>query len=154
MMKKERFMAWIPGIVLGVFLMIVIGSCTNPDLGTVESASSDMTDEQAAIATISNISTENLLGKIRITIAADSELSYTAFKLSDPLRLVLDLPNSETADLSEITFEKPNKDILRNLSQILDSAFLNLFHKNLFHLWIFDLSKPDNFKVFQALLNS
>ena len=104
MMKKERFMAYTPGIVLAMFLMVVIGSCTNPDLGTVESTSSDMTNEQA-IATISNISTENLLGKIRITVAADSELSYTAFKLSDPLRLVLDLPNSESSDLSEITFK-------------------------------------------------
>ena len=104
MMKKERFMAYTPIVVLGMFLMIVIGSCTSPDLGTVERASSDTTDTQE-IATISDISTENLLGKIRITVAADSELSYTAFKLSDPLRLVLDLPNSGTSDLSEITFK-------------------------------------------------
>jgi type IV pilus secretin PilQ/predicted competence protein len=53
---------------------------------------------------VSKITTEALVGKMRITIDADSELTYTAFKLTDPLRLVLDLPNVDTTQVSEMTF--------------------------------------------------
>jgi len=57
-----------------------------------------------SVVKVSNISTDVLVGKMRITIEAGSELTYTAFKLTDPLRLVLDLPNVDTTQVSEMTF--------------------------------------------------
>ncbi len=86
--------------IVGLFLV----GCANPDAQTVQSTSS----QPAATPTttrVSRIWAEQLVGKMRVTVEANSELSYTAFKLADPLRLVLDLPNIDTSQVSELAFD-------------------------------------------------
>jgi type IV pilus assembly protein PilQ len=55
---------------------------------------------------ITQIRSEALEGKVRVTIESSDNLSYTAFTLSDPLRLVLDLPNAQLKFKEPITVNK------------------------------------------------
>lgn len=85
---------------IGLFLW----GCANPEIQTGESASNQKASAPTATK-VSRISTEQLVGKMRVTVEANAELSYTAFKLTDPLRLVLDLPNIDTSSVSEMAME-------------------------------------------------
>ncbi len=85
---------------IGLFLW----GCANPEIQTGESTSNQKVSAPTATK-VSRISAEQLVGKMRVTVEANAELSYTAFKLTDPLRLVLDLPNIDTSSVSEMTME-------------------------------------------------
>ncbi len=89
-------------LIMGTLCMLALMfGCAAPDM---ESMDAVIQSSDNAVTAISDISTEMLVGKMRITIQADHELTYTAFKLNDPLRLVLDLPNVSTGQVSEMTF--------------------------------------------------
>ena len=100
-MKREYVRLFALWSIIGIF----IWGCANPDVSAVQSSSSK-TPRAAAFVNVSRISAEELVGKMRITIEADGELSYTAFKLTEPLRLVLDLPNATTSNISELSFDR------------------------------------------------
>lgn len=85
---------------IGLFLW----GCANPEIQTGESTSNQKVSAPTATK-VSRISTEQLVGKMRVTVEANAELSYTAFKLTDPLRLVLDLPNIDTSSVSEMPMD-------------------------------------------------
>lgn len=104
MMKTGSIMLYVRGMVLGACVVIVVFGCAAPEIEKFETASSKP-EMMTAVTQISRISTQELVGKMRITIEADSELTYTAFKLTDPLRLVLDLPNVDTTNVSESAFD-------------------------------------------------
>jgi len=105
MMEKKRCQLYRGEIVCMIFVMVVaIFGCASPEIEQTETAAT-ASEGRASAVNVSNISTERLVGKIRITIEADSDLSYTAFKLTDPLRLVLDLPNIDTSHVSEISYQ-------------------------------------------------
>lgn len=84
-----------------VCALVILSGCATSEMEPMDAA---IQSEDASVTAVSNISTESLVGKMRITIHADQELTYTAFKLNDPLRLVLDLPNVNTTQVSEMTF--------------------------------------------------
>ncbi|GAK52828.1 PilQ protein [Candidatus Moduliflexus flocculans] len=96
-MRREFFRFFALWGIMGLFLW----GCATPEAQTVQATSSQA---KAAPSTtkVSRIWTDQLVGKMRVTIEANAELSYTAFKLTDPLRLVLDLPNIDTSNVSEM----------------------------------------------------
>lgn len=107
-MKKRSVKLSALGILLGSVLLAGLFGCASVSLDPPEELSLSEADEvqsQQRVARVTRISTEALVGKIRITVDADSEVSYTAFKLSDPLRLVLDLPNVDTSSVSERSYQ-------------------------------------------------
>ncbi|PIE36181.1 hypothetical protein CSA56_01100 [candidate division KSB3 bacterium] len=105
MMEKGQNMLSREMIFCAIFIMVVaIFGCAHPEVEQMGTVSGEA-EVQNSVSNISTISTERLFGKMRITIEADSELSYTAFKLNDPLRLVLDLPNMDTSKVSEISYQ-------------------------------------------------
>lgn len=104
MIDHERVISWGKGIILGMFFIVALWGCATPEVEHIESSAIEEREAASDSAQISQISTESLVGKMRITLEADSELTYTAFKLTDPLRLVLDLPDVDASEVSEITF--------------------------------------------------
>ena len=90
-------------VVGGLCMLFLLIGCAAPDMEPTDAA---MQSSDNAVAAVSEISTEMLVGKMRVTIHADRDLTYTAFKLNDPLRLVLDLPNVDTTRVAEMTFAK------------------------------------------------
>lgn len=81
---------WYVFVVLFVF---VLSGCA----GSKETVKSpeDVAREKAFGPTqITRISSQTTEGKVRVTIESLGDLNYTVFTLSNPLRLVLDLPNS------------------------------------------------------------
>jgi type IV pilus secretin PilQ/predicted competence protein len=91
-------------LVFAMFAILIVLGCAAPK--KVEEVATGLPKKGAApsVVKVSKISTETLVGKMRITIDANAELTYTAFKLTDPLRLVLDLPGVDTTQVSEVTF--------------------------------------------------
>jgi len=83
---------------------ILLWGCATPEAQIVDSASKQAMAAPTATR-VSRIWTEQLVGKMRVTVEANAELSYTAFKLTDPLRLVLDLPNIDTSTVSEMAVD-------------------------------------------------
>ena len=102
-MIKIKMPFYLKYLVAALAYSVIIAGCATQES---QKAGAVLPKESAApaVANIAKISTETLVGKIRITIDANSELTYTAFKLTDPLRLVLDLPNVNTAQVAELTF--------------------------------------------------
>lgn len=112
MIMNRIWTNYIQGVGVGsVLIMVLVAGCAGPKpTEKAETAMPTVTQTQttAAVAPDSavkvvDISTQELVGKTRITIEGSAELTYTAFKLNDPLRLVLDLPNVDTSQVSEIT---------------------------------------------------
>ncbi|MCP4403431.1 MAG: type IV pilus secretin PilQ [bacterium] len=107
MMKKGRVKLSALGILIGSMLLAGLLGCASVSLDPPQELNHSEAEEiqvRERGARVSNIFTEALVGKIRITVEADSEMSYTAFKLTEPLRLVLDLPNVDTATVSERSY--------------------------------------------------
>ena len=108
MMKKGRMKLSALGILIGALLLAGLFGCASVSLEPPQEpnvSEVEVVQEREREVKVSNISTEALVGKIRITVEADSEMSYTAFKLTDPLRLVLDLPNVDTSSVSERSYQ-------------------------------------------------
>ena len=102
-MIKSRTLFYTRYLVLVICSLLIVVGCAAPEMEEMGTVLSE-TEHAPSVVKVSNISTEALVGKMRVTIEADSELTYTAFKLTDPLRLVLDLPNVDTTRISEMTF--------------------------------------------------
>ncbi|PID57241.1 hypothetical protein CSB45_08425 [candidate division KSB3 bacterium] len=108
MMKKGYIQLSALTILLGGLLLAGLSGCADIRLEPPQDLNGDgggSIQRQGREVRVSGISTERLAGKMRITVAADSEMSYTAFKLSDPLRLVLDLPNVDTSAVAERSYQ-------------------------------------------------
>ena len=107
-MKKGRVKLFALGLLIGSLLFAGLIGCASVSLDSPQELSlseSESIQPRERVARVSTISTETLVGKVRITVEADSEMSYTAFKLTDPLRLVLDLPNVDTSSVSERSYQ-------------------------------------------------
>lgn len=98
--------------IIAIMMMLFVWGCSSSVPQKVENV--PPIKNVSSVVQVSKISTEPLVGKLRITITANSELTYTAFKLTDPLRLVLDLPNSDTSAVSELVFA--NQDPLMRIT--------------------------------------
>jgi type IV pilus secretin PilQ/predicted competence protein len=59
------------------------------------------TQHTAPQAVITNIATEALGETVRVVVHATAPLQYTAFKLHDPLRLVIDIPEARFGELPQ-----------------------------------------------------
>ncbi len=106
-MMKSYKREYVIQVVLGIWAVLTIFGCAAPEIEQYETVYPGQ-EHGPRIARVSRIFTEDLVGKMRITIEADSDLTdkYTAFKLTDPLRLILDLPNVRTTQVSEAMFEQ------------------------------------------------
>jgi hypothetical protein len=124
MMHPENFRSWLKRIGIGTLLVILIGGCAAPEVEQLESVSTDQKPGVTS-AKISRISTESLIGKMRITLEANSEITYTAFKLTDPLRLVLDLPHLDSSEVSELTFQAASPVMRIHPFQFTDGGSVN-----------------------------
>ncbi len=124
MMHPENFRSWLKRIGIGTLLVILIGGCAAPEVGQLESVSTDQKPGVTS-AKISRISTESLIGKMRITLEANSEITYTAFKLTEPLRLVLDLPHLDSSEVSELTFQEASPVMRITPFQFTDGGSVN-----------------------------
>lgn len=103
MSKYMQVIRWGRYMIGSLGVLILLGGCAAKKIEQAE-APPLKTESAPAVAKISQIRADTLAGKIRITIDANTELTYTAFKLTDPLRLVLDLPNTDTTQVSEVSF--------------------------------------------------
>ena len=124
MMKTEKIGLYVKRLVASVFCILVMFGCATPQVEQLETASSEP-EPTRQVAKVFNVSTEELVGKTRITIAGDSELTYTAFKLTDPLRLVLELPSIDTSEVSELTFDSTSPIMRITPSQFTDGDIIN-----------------------------
>ncbi len=83
----------------------ILSGCGGPK-ETIKTPKAVSEGEVPGSVKITHIHSEALEGKVRVTIESSDNLSYTAFTLSDPLRLVLDLPNAQLKFNEPITVNK------------------------------------------------
>ena len=50
--------------------------------------------ETGPVVTVTDVSVTDLAETTRVAVTADGPLSYTAFKLEEPLQLIVDLPDT------------------------------------------------------------
>lgn len=84
-MKRKIFLSTI-------FLLIVGLAACSPKASQVKDTSTK--EQKAGIARVTKIDVKDLGDKTQMIVEGDKVLSYTSFKLSDPLRLVVDFPDT------------------------------------------------------------
>jgi len=85
--------------------LAMLSSCAGPT-ETVKRPEAVTGQEASEPAKITDITAEALEGKVRVTIESARNLSYTTFMLTDPARLILDLPNTVVNEKGPIPVNK------------------------------------------------
>jgi type IV pilus assembly protein PilQ len=80
-------------------ILVILSGCAKSKERVKSSETTEGMDSSPV--KITDIQGEALNDKVRITIASSDNLNYTAFTLSDPLRLVLDLPDAQLKNYKE-----------------------------------------------------
>ena len=57
--------------------------------------------EEAALASVTSVTGEELPDRVRLNIEGTTSLAYTVFRLSEPLRLIVDLADTDVTGLGE-----------------------------------------------------
>jgi type IV pilus assembly protein PilQ len=125
--------------------VLSVGACTATQ--SPQTASPADATVNTTATTITRIATESLPHGQQITVEATGALQYTAFKLQDPMRLIVDITAAHLADgLRPITLDDgvissiepvvfPDRDIVRLLVHLRDAATHTLdTHEDQLHI--------------------
>ena len=75
-MIKSKSLFYTRYLVLMICSLLIVSGCAAPEMEEMDTVLSQ-TEVAPSVVKVSNVSTESLVGKMRITIEADSELTYT-----------------------------------------------------------------------------
>ncbi|QPJ62064.1 MAG: type IV pilus secretin PilQ [Candidatus Nitronauta litoralis] len=110
--------------------------------GSTESAENN----EPSRATITDIRTETAGDEVTVEVEATGDLQYTAFKLMDPLRLVLDFQNMETTSVSGLT--DINKGVVKSIRPLyFDDAAVQRLEFDLASTAVYEIQKPESNKL-------
>ncbi len=101
--------------------------------------------EKAAVARILSVTGEDLPDRVRLTIDGSAPLTYTVFRLSEPLRLIVDLADTDVTQLGD------KIDVsLGNVTSVVPEQFdeeagrIGRLEIGLSELWDYETSRIDN----------
>jgi type IV pilus assembly protein PilQ len=80
-------------VLLAFLAVVVLAGCAGP----AQQARSSV--EAAAVARVDSVSGQDLPDRVRVKIAGTSPLAFTVFRLSEPLRLIVDLADADVKGL-------------------------------------------------------
>ncbi|MDF1525568.1 MAG: type IV pilus secretin PilQ [bacterium] len=134
----KRFIAKLPWVLLAVFALVASG-CAAPKSQMRSSV------EEAALASVTSVTGEELPDRVRLNIEGTATLAYTVFRLSEPLRLIVDLADTDITGLGElITVDLGNVATVSPIQLYEDAGRIGRLEVSLVELWDYETSRADN----------
>ncbi|MDT8394965.1 MAG: type IV pilus secretin PilQ [bacterium] len=100
--------------------------------------------EEAAVAGVVSVTGEELPDRVRLNIEGSTTLAYTVFRLSEPLRLIVDLADADVTGLGEeIAVDLGNVSTVSPIQFDEDSGRIGRLEISLVELWDYETSRSD-----------
>ncbi|MCJ7500095.1 type IV pilus secretin PilQ [bacterium] len=101
--------------------------------------------EEAALASVTSVTGEELPDRVRLNIEGTTTLAYTVFRLSEPLRLIVDLADTDITGLGElITVDLGNVATVSPIQFDEVAGRIGRLEVSLVELWDYETSRSDN----------
>jgi type IV pilus assembly protein PilQ len=101
--------------------------------------------EEAALASVTSVTGEELPDRVRLNIEGTTTLAYTVFRLSEPLRLIVDLADTDITGLGElITVDLGNVATVSPIQFDEAAGRIGRLEVSLVELWDYETSRSDN----------
>lgn len=101
--------------------------------------------EEAALASVTAVTGEELPDRVRLNIEGTTSLAYTVFRLSEPLRLIVDLADTDVTGLGDqITVDLGNVSNVTMIQFDEDAGRIGRLEISLVELWDYETSRADN----------
>ena len=129
-------MAKLPWVL--VAFALVVSGCAAPKSQMRASV------EDAAVASVVSVTGEELPDRVRLNIEGSTTLAYTVFRLSEPLRLIVDLADTDVTELGEeIAVDLGNVSMVNPIQFDEDSGRIGRLEISLVELWDYETSRSD-----------
>ncbi len=150
-MKHKNWRVGLAGLIIALAWGVI---------SVVPSALAEIQEEQVAQAssseaagnnepsrgTITDINTEIEGDEVTVEVEASGDLQYTAFKLMEPLRLVLDFQNMDSTNVSGLT--DINKGVVQSIRPLyFDDAAVQRLEIDLANTAVYEIQKPESNKL-------
>lgn len=127
----------IPWVLLA--LLLVAAGCAGPG-GQVRTSV-----EEAAVARVLSVTAEDLPDRVRLNIEGTAPFAYTVFRLSEPLRLIVDLADTDVTSLGdEIAISMGNVSSVNAIQFDEEAGRIGRLEIALIELWDYETSRMDN----------
>ena len=101
--------------------------------------------EEAALTSVISVTGEELPDRVRLNIEGTTSLAYTVFRLSEPLRLIVDLADTDVTGLGDqITVDMGNVSTVSPIQFDEDAGRIGRLEVSLVELWDYETSRADN----------
>jgi len=101
--------------------------------------------EEAALTSVTSVTAEELPDRVRLNIEGTTSLAYTVFRLSEPLRLIVDLADTDVTGLGDqITVDMGNVSTVNPIQFDEDAGRIGRLEVSLVELWDYETSRADN----------
>ena len=101
--------------------------------------------EEAALTSVTSVTAEELPDRVRLNIEGTTPLAYTVFRLSEPLRLIVDLADTDVTGLGDqITVDMGNVSTVNPIQFDEDAGRIGRLEVSLVELWDYETSRADN----------
>jgi len=101
--------------------------------------------EEAALTSVTSVTGEELPDRVRLNIEGTTSLAYTVFRLSEPLRLIVDLADTDVTGLGDqITVDMGNVSTVNPIQFDEDAGRIGRLEVSLVELWDYETSRADN----------
>jgi type IV pilus assembly protein PilQ len=130
----KLLMAKLPWVL--VAFALVVSGCAAPKSQMRASV------EEAAVASVLSVTGEELPDRVRLNIEGSTTLAYTVFRLSEPLRLIVDLADTNVTELGEeIAVDLGNVSMVSPIQFDEDSGRIGRLEISLVELWDYETSR-------------
>ena len=101
--------------------------------------------EETALASVTSVTGEELPDRVRLNIEGTTTLAYTVFRLSEPLRLIIDLADTDVTGLGdEVAVDLGNVSTVSPIQFDEDAGRIGRLEVSLVELWDYETSRTDN----------
>ncbi|UCF88477.1 MAG: type IV pilus secretin PilQ [bacterium] len=108
--------------------------------------------EEAALASVTSVTGEELPDRVRLSIEGTTTLAYTVFRLSEPLRLIVDLADTDVTGLGDqIPVDLGNVSTVSPIQFDEDAGRIGRLEVSLLELWDYETSRSDNTVIIDFL---
>ena len=140
----KRVIAKLPWFL--VVLALVASGCAAPASQVRPS------EGEAALASVTSVTGEELPDRVRLNIEGTTSLAYTVFRLSEPLRLIVDLADTDVTGLGgQVALDLGNVSAVNPIQFDEDAGRIGRLEISLFELWDYKTSRVDNTIVIDFL---
>ncbi len=101
--------------------------------------------EEAALVSVTSVTGEELPDRVRLKIEGTTTLAYTVFRLSEPLRLIVDLADTDVTGLGDqVAVNLGNVSTVSPIQFDEDAGRIGRLEVSLVELWDYETSRTDN----------